>query len=388
MIFPVSVLASTATPCYFYDLKLLDATLKALEEAIGDNGNIKVHYALKANSNPLILEPIRKSGLGIDAVSSGEIRMALEAGFNARDIVFAGVGKRDDEIREALAAGIGAFNVESLPELRVISEISTACGKVAPVALRVTPGIDAHTHRYITTGLDENKFGIPADEIFEAADIALSLPGIDLTGLHFHIGSQITDYTPFKMLCERVNELNAAFRERGINLKEINCGGGLGIDYENPDAHPVPDFKGYIDTFRRNLDLSDGQRLHIELGRSIVAQCGSLITRVIYVKEGKNKRFAIVDAGMNDLLRPALYGARHEVQLISEMAGTAISGKDGDKTYDIVGPICESSDVFREEIPMPELHRGDILAIRSAGAYGESMASCYNGRNLPGFLAL
>ncbi len=334
---------------------------------------------MKANANPAVLKEVKEAGLGVDTVSGGEIAAAVAAGFAPEKIVFAGVGKTDAEIELALNTGIGNFNVESLPELEVISEIATRMGKTARVALRVNPNIDAHTHHYITTGLAENKFGINLEQLDEVIDRCMTLPSVEFVGLHFHIGSQITDNTPFAILSERINKLQEQIEEKGITLKSINVGGGLGIDYEDPDANPVPDFKSYFDVFEKNLKLRPGQELHFELGRAIVAQCGSLITKVLYVKKGTTKQFAIVDAGMTDLIRPALYQAYHKIDNIT-------SDGEVDK-YDVVGPICESSDVFEEDAMLPMVKRGDLLALRSAGAYGEIMASRYNLRRLPGSLA-
>ena len=373
--FPIADFKELRTPFYFYDLSLLDRTLNEIRRTARET-RFRVHYAIKAYAYQALLRRIRRAGLGVDAVSGGEIAVALEEGFDGRDIVFAGVGKTDDEIRMALEAGIGCFNVESEPELQVINEIARSMGKVAPIAIRVNPNIDAHTHEYITTGLAENKFGINLEMLPAFVDTALELPNIKLKGLHFHIGSQITDFEPFVMLCETINTLVSDFESKGVEFETINVGGGLGVDYAEPDRHPIPDFEGYFRTFRNHLRIRPNQTVHFELGRSVVAQCGSLITRVLYVKEGTKKRFAIVDAGMTDLIRPALYSAHHEIQNISEPNGEL-------HHYDVVGPICESSDVFGTDEMLPSIRRGDFLALRSAGAYGEIMASQYNCRQLP-----
>lgn len=378
MDFPVELFRGAKTPFYYYDLGLLRKTLSMLKESV-PGSNFKVHYAMKANANSDILEQINKAGLGIDAVSGGEIKAAVAAGFDPEKIVFAGVGKTDEEIIYALQAGISAFNVESVPELEVISQIAFEMNKTARVAIRVNPNIDAHTHHYITTGLAENKFGINYEQLDSVIEKCNELKGIELIGLHFHIGSQITDNTPFAILCERINSLQDELENKGVKLKTINVGGGLGIDYDNPDANPIPDFKSYFDVFAINLNLRPGQELHFELGRSIVAQCGSLITKVLYVKNGTTKQFAIVDAGMTDLIRPALYQAYHKIDNLSSEGAM--------EKYDVVGPICESSDVFQEDAVLPEVRRGDLLALRSAGAYGEIMASQYNLRRLPGTIA-
>ena len=374
-LFPIETFKHCETPFYYYDLELLKATLHEMNACIKDLP-YKVHYAVKANANPRILHEIKEAGLSIDCVSGGEIVAALAAGFKGDTIAFAGVGKTDKEISLGINHDIFCFNVESLAELEVINEIAAAKGKIANIALRINPNIDAHTHEYITTGLSENKFGINLEQIDMAVDKAMSMPDVNLIGLHFHIGSQLLDFTPYKMLCDRINDLQDHFVARGISFKIINVGGGLGINYENPNENPIPDFKNYFDTFRNNLKLRKGQELHFELGRAIVGQCGSLITRVIYVKNGTTKNFVIVDAGMTDLIRPALYQAHHVAENITSPATETAR-------YDIVGPICESSDKFASDETLPLTHRGDLLALRSAGAYGEVMAMQYNCRNLP-----
>lgn len=373
--FPIEEFSTLKTPFYFYDLRLLERTVKEIRRTARDP-RFKVHYAIKANANPGILRTIQAAGFGVDCVSGWEIEAALEAGFRGDRIVFAGVGKSDAEIRTALEADIECFNIESEPELRVISEIATEMGKTARVAIRVNPNIDAHTHAYITTGLAENKFGINLEQLESIIDLAGSLPAIELRGLHFHIGSQITETEPFVMLCETINRLQDEYEQKGVKFSLINVGGGLGIDYAHPERHPIPDFEAYFTTFHNHLRLRPEQELHFELGRSIVAQCGSLITRVLYVKQGTSKRFAIVDAGMSDLIRPALYSAHHKIENISNPNGEL-------HHYDVVGPICESSDRFGESETLPEVRRGDMLALRSAGAYGEIMASRYNCRPFP-----
>lgn len=373
--FPIEEFSTLKTPFYFYDLRLLERTVKEIRRTARDP-RFKVHYAIKANANPGILRTIQAAGFGVDCVSGWEIEAALEAGFRGDRIVFAGVGKSDDEIRMALQADIECFNIESEPELRVISELAAEAGKTARIAIRVNPNIDAHTHAYITTGLAENKFGINLEQLEAIIDLARSLPAIELRGLHFHIGSQITETEPFVMLCETINRLQDEYEKKGVKFNLINVGGGLGIDYAHPERHPIPDFESYFTTFHNHLRLRPEQELHFELGRSIVAQCGSLITRVLYVKEGTTKRFAIVDAGMSDLIRPALYSAHHKIENITNPNGEL-------HHYDVVGPICESSDRFGESETLPEIKRGDMLALRSAGAYGEIMASRYNCRPFP-----
>ena len=373
--FPVAEFNDLSTPFYFYDLALLDRTLAEIARTARDE-SFKVHYAMKANANPGILRHVQAAGLGVDAVSGGEIQAALDAGFKGSQIVYAGVGKTDAEIILALENGVGCFNVESEPELEIINELAASLGKTADIALRINPNIDAHTHEYITTGLAENKFGINLEQMPHLIEKANELENVNLIGLHFHIGSQITETEPFVMLCETINRLQDEWEAKGVTFRSINVGGGLGIDYADPDRHPIPDFEGYFKSFRNHLRLRPDQELHFELGRSVVAQCGSLITRVLYVKEGTTKRFAIVDAGMTDLIRPALYNAHHRIENISSPNGER-------HHYDIVGPICESSDCFGKDELLPAIRRGDFLALRSAGAYGEIMASQYNCRQLP-----
>lgn len=373
--FPLSEFQKRPTPFYYYDLGVLDETLKAINEGIGQSP-YHVHYALKANANPALLTPIVAAGLGADCVSVGEIKVALNSGFPADKIFFAGVGKSDSEIDFALDAHIGCFNVESLPELKLIAEMASNKSIIANVALRVNPNIDAHTHHYITTGLEENKFGIALEMLDDAISVCLRQPNIRLCGLHFHIGSQITYMEPYRILCERVAQLMKKYSAQGILFDIINVGGGLGIDYDDPDSQLIPKFKEFFDIFRNNLNLAPEQQLHFELGRSVVAQCGSLITRVLYVKEGVGKKFIIVDAGMTDLIRPALYGAHHKIENLTSDSSLT-------DEYAVVGPICESSDCFGKDEILPVTHRGDILALRSAGAYGEVMAMGYNMRPIP-----
>lgn len=364
------------TPFYYYDTALLKATLDAICAAIASQPNYYVHYAMKANANPKLMQLIREAGFGVDCVSGGEIRTAIAEGFEADSIMFAGVGKSDWEIRLALQLGIFSFNVESLAELEVIQELAEQEQRIARVCLRINPDVEAHTHTHIVTGMAENKFGIAWDDMMMVIEKANQYANISLKGLHFHIGSQITDMQDFKDLCERINAIQDQLNAQGVYPEIINVGGGLGVDYQAPHEHPIPDFKAYFAVFKDCLQLRDGQSLHFELGRSIVAQCGSLMTRVLYVKQSVDKQFAIVDAGMTELIRPALYGAYHHIENLTSTA-------DKMQKYDVVGPICESSDIFAADFPLPTTQRGDILAIRSAGAYGESMASCYNCRQLP-----
>ena len=375
--FNTGKLAQVKTPFYYYDTDLLRKTLSAINTETQKYPNYHVHYAVKANANLKVLSVINEAGLGIDCVSGGEIQQVLKAGFPADKIVFAGVGKSDWEIELGLDAGIFCFNVESIAELEVINEIACAKGKTANVCFRINPNVDAHTHAKITTGLNENKFGIAMEDMIPAIREAEQLANVDYVGLHFHIGSQILDLSVYAALCKRINDLQDELEANGIKTTDINVGGGLGIDYDNPDANPIPDFKDYFQIFEEHLRLRPHQHLHFELGRSVVAQCGSLIARTLYIKKGHTKKFLIVDAGFTELIRPAMYGSHHFTENIS-----AINTKATTK-YDVVGPICESSDVFSTDELLPETHRGDFIAFRSAGAYGEVMASTYNCRTLP-----
>lgn len=373
--FSVDKLNSIATPYYYYDTQLLRKTLEVIKQECGKHENFHVHYAVKANANPKILRIISQYGFGADCVSGGEIKAALEAGFPADSVVYAGVGKSDWEISLGLEKGIACFNVESIAELEVIEELAVAANKTANVAFRINPNIGAHTHANITTGLAENKFGIAMQDMENVIERATTMKNINVVGLHFHIGSQILDMGDFKALCNRINELQAQLDKHHIHVRSINVGGGLGVNYDSPDRQPIPDFQEYFHTYAKHLRLREDQQLHFELGRSVVAQCGSLISRVLYVKQGSHKQFAILDAGMTDLIRPALYQALHKIQNLTSNEPTEV--------YDVVGPICESSDVFAKAIDLNKCHRGDLIAIRSAGAYGEIMASAYNCRQLP-----
>ena len=413
--FPVEKFASLRTPFYYYDLPLLRRTLDKIRECIEPYPQFHVHYAVKANFNGKILQEISRCGFGADCVSGGEIRAALQNGFAPESIVYAGVGKSDEEILLALDAGIARFNVESAAELEVINELALSRGVVAPVSLRVNPDIGAHTHANITTGLAENKFGINYEQLPVVIELADSLPGVEYKGLHFHIGSQILEMDDFVALCNRINVLaeqilrqrrgrlvpaassaaavgysSSAVGSAGVSgsgavagvagaaasvLGDINVGGGLGINYYHPNHLDVAEFSQYFETFARHLKLPEGTPVHFELGRSVVAPCGSLISRVLYIKEGTTRRFAIIDASMTELIRPALYKAYHRVENISSY--------EPEEVYDVVGPVCESSDVFAKGVSIDKCHRGDFIAIRSAGAYGESMSSQYNCRPLP-----
>ncbi len=371
----MAVFNDIRTPFYYYDMDLLRATLNAIKAEVDKHDNFVMHYAVKANANPGILRQIKRAGFGADCVSGGEIEACVRAGFPGSKIVYAGVGKSDWEINLALDNDIFCFNVESLPELEVINQLAEAKGKVAPVAFRLNPNVGAHTHANITTGLAENKFGIAMRDMETVIAEAAKLQNVRFVGLHFHIGSQILDMGDFQALCNRINDLQDQLERHHISVEHINVGGGLGVDYQHPDRVPIPDFKAYFDTYARRLKLRPGQTLHFELGRAVVAQCGTLITRTLYVKEGATKKFCIVDAGFTDLIRPALYQAYHKIENISSQLPV--------EPYDVVGPICESTDVFGKQRDLNACRRGDLLAIRSAGAYGEIMASCYNCRQLP-----
>ncbi len=365
----VDALNGHKTPFYYYDVELLRQTLSQVKKYGIDRG-YRVHFALKANHQPKILQIVREYGLDADCVSGGEIIRALDTGFLPNQIAFAGVGKSDDEINLALSHGIFCFNCESAQELEVINDLAKKAGKTARVALRLNPNVNAETHHYITTGLSENKFGIIEDDLDLVLEKIPALNNIQLIGIHFHIGSQIVKFEPFEQLCNKANELNDYIESKGFNLEIINVGGGFGINYDHPNNDSIPDFKHFFDTFSKNIKLKDHQTLHFELGRSIVGQCGSLISRVLYTKSGRIKNFAIIDAGMTELLRPALYQAIHNID--------SLTSKRTGKKYDVVGPICESSDTFRKDIELPELTRGDLIAIRSCGAYGEVMQNEYN----------
>lgn len=372
--FPVNKFQSIRTPFYFYDVNLLRDTLEAVKKET-DRYGFTEHYAIKANANPTLLRLIASYGFGADCVSGGEVKAALEAGFDPSKIVFAGVGKADWEIETAIDGGIFCFNVESVPEVEIINEIAASKGRRVSVEIRVNPNVDAHTHAKITTGLSENKFGINLSQLPSVIDKINSLSNIHLIGLHFHIGSQITDLQVFTALCNKVNDIVADLETKNINFSNLNFGGGLGVDYYEPDRNAVPQFAEYFNIFDKNVKRNKETHIHFELGRAIVAQCGSLISRVLYVKEGEVKRFAILDAGFTELIRPAMYDAYHKIE--------NLTSSDEELNYDVVGPICESSDVFGKDVKLNAVKRGDFVALRSAGAYGEVMASGYNCRTLP-----
>jgi diaminopimelate decarboxylase len=366
----ISRFENLETPFYYYDLALLDQTLETCRSSAEKFG-FHVHYALKANFNEQILQAVRKIGFGADCVSGNEVKKAIEIGFDPEKVVFAGVGKSDKEIIEALNNNIYCFNIESVQELGIINRLATDRGKTARVAIRINPNVDAHTHQYITTGLEENKFGVNQWELDSCIEQLKACPNLNLIGIHFHIGSQITNLEVFKSLCIKVNELNSWFEDHGFQLQILNVGGGLGVDYHAPDENSINDFGSYFAIFNQFLERRNHQEVHFELGRALVAQCGSLISRILYVKNGLKKNFLILDAGMTELMRPALYQAFHKIENISSLANVHVK-------YDVVGPICESTDCFGKEVELPESFRGDLIAIRTAGAYGEVMSSGYN----------
>ncbi len=368
----IEAFKSISTPFFFYDLELLRKTIEAVRNH-GMSRGYKIHFALKANNNSRILGILKHAGFGADCVSGREIERAVESGFSPEEIAFAGVGKTDEEIRTGLKHEIFSFNCESVQEIEVLNTLAAEEGKKARVALRLNPNVEARTHKYITTGLNENKFGIPEKDLPHLFRILPSLEQIEVCGLHFHIGSQILDLNTFEQLCSRVNQLQDLFDEKGFEMNHINVGGGLGIDYSKPDENAIPDFEKYFSLFDKNLNVKKGRELHFELGRSIIGQCGSLISKVLFTKEAESTRFAVLDAGMTELIRPALYQAKHHVDVLTSTGP--------EKKYDVVGPICETSDTFRRGIMIPEVERGDLVAIRSCGAYGQVMSSDYNLRD-------
>ncbi|MDB5000721.1 MAG: diaminopimelate decarboxylase [Mucilaginibacter sp.] len=382
------------TPFYYYDMDMLRQTLDACRDASAKH-NFHVHYAMKANFNSKVIDTIQSYGFGADCVSGNEVKAAVEHGFDKSKVVFAGVGKSDKEINLALDADIFCFNVESIQELEIINELAKAKGKTAEIAIRINPNVDAHTHHYITTGLDENKFGINTWQLHDVVDMLRKCANLQFLGIHFHIGSQITDMEVYRSLCIRINEMQDWFENHGFAIKILNTGGGLGVDYHNPDTNNIPDFESYFQVFKKFLNVKPGQEVHFELGRALVAQSASLISRVLYVKNGQKKNFLILDAGMTELMRPMLYQAYHEIENLSRGGNQESRDKKQEDSaflsfgegrgealkYDVVGPICESTDCFRKDVDLPQSYRGDLIAIRTAGAYGEVMASGYNLRD-------
>jgi len=363
---------SINTPFYYYDINILKANLEALKNSI--NNKNKVHFALKSNFNNKILDIINSYGFGIDAVSGNEIKKAIEVGFKSEDIVFAGVGKKDSEIQFSIDNNISYLNSESFQEIEIINKISSKSNKITPISIRINPNIKTQTHKHIQTGYRNNKFGIDINDLNEVIDYSNKFKNIEIVGFHFHLGSQINNNSPFLKLCSIVNEVNDVFKVKSINIKYINVGGGLAIDYSNPIDNSISDFKNFISLFNKNIFLNDKQIIHFELGRSIVGQCGFLISKVLFIKKSYEKNYVIIDAGMNDLIRPALYNTYHKVINITSKSPEKIN-------YDVVGPVCESSDTFAYDYPLPITNRDDFIVICSAGAYGQSMSSNYNLRN-------
>lgn len=376
LISQIDTLKKHETPFYAYSLRDLNYNLVSCKKA-ASKYNYQVHFAVKANSNPKILHEIKNAGFGADCVSGGEVKASIQAGFAAKDVVFAGVGKADWEIELGLKENIFCFNVESVQEIEIINELAAKYQKIAQIALRLNPNVDPKTHAYITTGLEENKFGINPWEYDLVIEKLNQCKNVKPIGLHFHIGSQITDLNVFKELCLRVNEIQNHFKDKNLVFSDLNLGGGLGIDYHNPDENPIPPYDEYFDLFHQFLAPMPNQKIHFELGRALVGYCGNLISKVPYIKEGIKTNFAILDAGMTELIRPALYNAYHKIENISNPLG------EEKVKYDVVGPICESSDTFGKSIELPKTQRGDYISIRNAGAYGEVMVSNYNLRNFP-----
>ncbi len=371
------------TPFYYYDLDILNKTLTACREASSKYG-FHVHYAMKANFNPKVLDMIQSFGFGADCVSGNEVKAAIEHGFGKEKVVFAGVGKSDKEINLALDADIFCFNAESVQELFVINDLAKAKNKTAKIAIRINPNVDAHTHHYITTGLEENKFGINTFQLGDVTDALRKCTNLQFLGIHFHIGSQITDMEVYKSLCIRINEIQDWFEDHGFAVKVLNTGGGLGVDYHNPDTNGVSDFESYFKVFNDFLKVKPGQEVHFELGRALVAQSAALISRVLYVKNGMKKNFLVLDAGMTELIRPMLYQAFHLIENLTQSKNEDRKPVETNLKYDVVGPICESTDCFQKDVDLPASFRGDLIAVRTAGAYGEVMVSGYNLRNRVG----
>jgi diaminopimelate decarboxylase len=362
------IAAQLGTPCYVYSRATLERHWRVFDEALGTHPHL-ICYAVKANSSLAVLQVLARMGSGFDIVSEGELARVLRAGGDPSRIVFSGVGKRASEMRAALQAGIRCFNVESEPELQRLNNVAGEVGVVAPVSLRVNPDVDAGTHPYISTGLRDNKFGIDVDTAMDTFRRAADLPNLEVTGIDCHIGSQLTEITPFVDALERVLVLVDRLQDDGITLQHIDLGGGLGIQYEQQDTPPLPDV--YALELLAHLN-GRPQQLLLEPGRAIAGNAGILLTRVEYLKHTQHKNFAIVDAAMNDLQRPALYNAWHEI--------VPVQPREGDTTsYDVVGPVCETGDFLGKQRELV-LAEGDLLAVRSAGAYGFTMSSNYNSR--------
>lgn len=363
------MLPNIETPYYYYDIEGLTNHLDMIL-TLSKKYNINIHYALKANSNKRLLNVISSFGVGADCVSGNEIKRALKNGFRSKDIVFAGVGKKDNEINFALDHSISEINVESLDELHVIHQLAHKKGKITQVAIRINPGIDVKTHKHITTGAEYSKFGIQKEDIPEAISLLKTSEYLHFVGLHFHLGSQINSFGAYLLLCEVINKNVLLFEENSLIVRSINVGGGLGINYENPDENQYHIFDKFFRVFKYGIKDSERFQLKCELGRSIVGNFGEIVTSVLYKKPLNGHELLIVDASMTELIRPALYNAFHKIE--------SFSNKESNKEYTIAGPICESSDIFGNKVLLPESSRGDLLRIRSCGAYAESMASNYN----------
>jgi diaminopimelate decarboxylase len=368
---PVSQIAKqVGTPCYVYSHATLVRHIRAYDSAFKDIPHL-IAFAMKANSNLAILRLMAKEGSGVDIVSGGELFRAMKAGVPAAKIVFAGVGKNADEIRDALKAGILMFNIESSAEMYAIDDVAASVGKIAPVALRINPDIDPKTHPYISTGLKKSKFGIAADRALEEFRVASTLRHVHVVGVHAHIGSQLTEVTPFVESLKKVLALVDTLKGQGITIRYLNIGGGLGITYSD-EKPPLPhELADAVSPLVKGLDLT----LVMEPGRVIVGNAGILVTKALYEKIGESKRFVIVDAAMNDLIRPSLYSAYHDIRPVSE----ALLQRPK-HAVDVVGPVCESGDFLAKDRSLPEIKPGDLLAVMSAGAYGFVMASNYNSR--------
>ena len=368
-------LAKYETPFYLYDIGLLDQTLESLM-SIASKYNYKIHYAIKANYDARLLQIIRKHGVGIDCASGNEVRCAIEAGFDPKSIVYAGVGKRDKEIRYAIEQNILAINCESIEELDLVNELAAEAGKVVNIALRVNPDIDPKTNHCIDTGQADSKFGISYEEILDSVEHIRSLKNVDVIGMHIHIGSQIRELHVFENMCNKVNVIVENLTKLGFEIEFVDVGGGLGINYDMPENEPIPNFASVFSIIKQHLKVGN-REVHFEFGRSIIGQCGELITKVLYNKTtATGRRLVIVDGSMTELIRPALYGSYHNIENITSTAENRLK-------YTIVGTACESTDVFDENVSLPITKRGDLLTIKSAGAYGMSMASRYNQHDLP-----
>ena len=362
---------AVGTPAYVYSTAVMSDRYTAFADAFAGTG-ATICYALKANSNQAVIKTLADLGAGADVVSEGEMRRALAAGIPPDRIVFSGVGKTAGEMEAAIAAGIGQMNVESLPELETLSAVAARLGATVRTSVRVNPDVDARTHEKITTGKRENKFGVELHHAVDAFARAADLPGIDMRGVAVHIGSQLTDLAPFRQAFRKVADLVAELRRAGFTVDHLDLGGGLGVSYADDDPPPVADYAAMIREVLGPLNC----QWTFEPGRALVAEAGIVLTRVLYVKPGETRTFVIVDAAMNDLLRPSLYDAHHMIQAVED------SGTLESQIVDIVGPVCETGDRLALSRALPPVAPGDLLAVRTAGAYGAVMASTYNSRLL------